>query len=188
MKIPFYFQYSINPYGRELEPNWPHREEIVRSFRQNMPKNAYIIADRTQQLSLGRKLVAIARKSQLKLSACAEPDYLEAIGIRQAKCIDPDRVERICGRPFIGCRQDPAKRNVRGTLIQCGCAPCVEIGENHTCLHGCKYCYATLNEKTARNNHFRHNPDSPLLTGAMEDLTENDKITDRKMVGVLKKE
>ena len=244
MEIPFYFQYTVNPYGRVLEPNLPPQEEIVKSFirlsaefgrtrvvwrydpvifsgkfteeyhcrefgllaekiapytdecvisfldeyrktQQNMPQNSYIIAGRAQQISLGRKLAAIAGKHGLTLSACGEPDYLDEIGIRRAKCIDPDRVERICGRPFIGCRQDTLKRSVRGTFIQCGCAPCVEIGENHTCLHGCKYCYATQNEKTARKNHASHDPRSPLLTGRMEDLTEADRITDRKTFSVL---
>ena len=48
----------------------------------------------------------------------------------------------------------------------------------NTCENGCMYCYANYNPQIALKNHSAHNPDSPLISGEIED---NDKINERKV-------
>ena len=52
----------------------------------------------------------------------------------------------------------------------------VDIGVYNTCNHLCKYCYANFDEKSIRDNIGKHNPNSPLLIG---DLEEDDIIKER---------
>ena len=47
-----------------------------------------------------------------------------------------------------------------------------------TCIHGCKYCYATGSLESAKKKYGQHDPGSPLLTG---NLKGDEVITDKEV-------
>ena len=47
----------------------------------------------------------------------------------------------------------------------CLCYPNTSIGEYNTCLHKCKYCYASADFNKCDENFEKHDPNSPLLIG-----------------------
>ena len=58
----------------------------------------------------------------------------------------------------------------------CNCVEMVDIGVYNTCKHLCKYCYANYDEKEVFNNMKRHDVNSSLLIGHIE---EDDVIKER---------
>lgn len=50
----------------------------------------------------------------------------------------------------------------------CACYLACDIGAYDTCLHLCRYCYANSDGKLVRENHRRHDPQSPFLIGNYE--------------------
>lgn len=96
----------------------------------------------------------------IPLYACAEKEDLKALGINRSSCIDPDKVENITGKKLFVDKD----KNQRA---ECGCAESVDIGMYDTCLHGCRYCYATGSVKKAGARAGSHLPSSPLQCGRL---------------------
>ena len=61
--------------------------------------------------------------------------------------------------------------------VPCKCIEMADIGVYNSCKHFCKYCYANFDEKEVNNNYNKHNPNSSLLIGELE---EDDVIKVRK--------
>lgn len=61
--------------------------------------------------------------------------------------------------------------------IACHCVETVDIGVYNSCNHRCKYCYANFDEDQINNNIKKHDLNSPLLIGNIE---EDDIIKVRK--------
>ena len=61
--------------------------------------------------------------------------------------------------------------------VPCKCVEMVDIGVYNSCKHFCKYCYANFDEKKVNENYLKHNPNSSLLIGNLE---EDDIIKIRK--------
>ncbi len=113
----------------------------------------------TRELLAGLRDEAVARG--LEICSCAEAVDMTDLGIPHGKCIDDELIQSIWGIEVDG-RKDPGQRSA------CGCAPSRDIGANNTCIHGCRYCYATSSHKRALNRFTSHNPDSPDLAGRVQ--------------------
>jgi len=98
-----------------------------------------------------------------EIETCAEGMDLSYLGIKHGKCIDDQLLHRLFGIDVEG-RKDPNQR------AECGCIKSIDIGAYNTCLHGCKYCYATYSNSLARKNQLKHDPDSPFLLGGIEGI------------------
>jgi len=115
-------------------------DEVVVSFAQFYAKTKRGLAgcgardpDAAEKRALLATLRDLAAAWGLRLSLCAQPELL-IDGVREAACIDTERLSRRAGHPISA----PAKPH-RPT---CRCAQSRDIGAFATCRFGCRYCYA----------------------------------------------
>lgn len=87
------------------------------------------------KISVAEKLIEFNKEWGLKLATCAEAINLD--GVEHNKCIDPELIERICGKQrWINDIKDKNQRPA------CGCMVSTDIGVFKMCGHKCIYCYA----------------------------------------------
>jgi hypothetical protein len=108
------------------------------------------------RVELAQQLSWIAGQHGIHATACCEAELPLPI----AHCVDAHRLDRLAGPLTI-----PADK---GQRPGCGCAASYDIGQYHSCLHGCAYCYATRSLKAAQKHYAMHDPLSPLLCGKMD--------------------
>lgn len=129
-----------------------------------------------EMADLATKLFFIASRYGIKIQTCAEEIALESVGIKHGKCIDNALIEDLLGVKLV-VDKDPNQRK------ECGCVQSIDIGEYNTCAHGCKYCYANFKDGVVAKNRMAHDPNSPLLIGA---LGTDDKVSERKLFSFIK--
>jgi hypothetical protein len=87
------------------------------------------------KIRISKQLIEFNKDWGLKLATCAESINLD--GIEHNKCVDPELIERICGKQrWITSTKDKNQRT------ECGCIQSGDIGTFKTCKHHCTYCYA----------------------------------------------
>ncbi|MDR3349934.1 MAG: DUF1848 domain-containing protein [Acidaminococcales bacterium] len=214
----YYLQFSLTPYGRDIETNLPEKKALVKTFRQTgkkigaerlvwrydpiivseqFPPERHVDAFRrlagalsgyTQKCvisfvdfyakinkniaafkfsqptspvmrSVVRELALIAKEKGLRLFACSEGEDFSFCGVSPASCIDGEISGKLAGRPPKA-KKDPGQRPL------CNCLASVDIGMYDSCVHGCVYCYANINQSVALKNAARHDPAAPFLFGA----------------------
>lgn len=124
-----------------------------------------------EKIGVAQGLAKIAAKYNLPLYTCAEKMNLESLGIRHAACIDRKKAEEVAGYK-LDLKKD------KGQRPECGCCESIDIGMYDTCVHGCRYCYATASLFSAKNKKKEHDPESPILIG---NLRGDETITDREI-------
>lgn len=144
----------------------PFTDTCIISFLDWYPSISASLSSFTRQITkqeiyqLARDISNIAHHYRIKLATCAEAMDLSEFGIAHASCIDQTRIEQILEVP-ISAKKD---RNQR---TECGCIESIDIGIYQTCLHGCKYCYATSSFQQALRNTKQHNSHAPVLIGSL---------------------
>lgn len=109
---------------------------------------------------LAKYMSKTAASLGIKLETCAEQLDLSEYHIAHSSCIDQNRIEQLLQTPI------KAKKD-RNQRTECGCAESIDIGTYHTCLHGCRYCYATSSGSRARQNQQLHDPHAAVLIGSL---------------------
>ena len=113
------------------------------------------------KFSLAAELAQMAEARGMQLTMCSQRQYL-APGVRDARCVDANRLSELAGRPIIA--------KLKGNRTDCGCYASRDIGEYDTCPHGCVYCYAVLNRELAQKHFKEHDPESEFLYGPTDYL------------------
>lgn len=225
MGYRYCFQYTITPYGPDIEQNLQPKDKIIDNFRylssligrhrmlwrydpiivnenytidyhkesfEKMCESLSAYTDRVifsfvdlyakirlrgiQEISLetmevlAEAIGATARKYGIEVQSCCEDYDLTTFGIHQGGCIDPSVIEKVCGYK-LNLKPDKGQRK------NCNCIESIDIGAYNTCLNGCVYCYANLNDKTTKLNYRSHNTSAEFLLGERK-VTDN--IYDRK--------
>ncbi|KAB1434517.1 DUF1848 domain-containing protein [Candidatus Galacturonibacter soehngenii] len=120
---------------------------------------------------LASHFAAVARANHMRIETCAEEIDLTSYGIEHGSCIDKQWLEQVLNGKLKG-QKDKNQRK------ECGCMESIEIGSYHTCINGCKYCYANDSFQKAVTNYKNYNPNSPILC---QEVNPEDKITQRKI-------
>lgn len=170
--------YHIKAFGEIAERLADYTEKVVISFIDFYEKTrrnteGLAMKEMTQEdiVCLAGEMAKIAFKHHLRIETCAEQIDLRHIGIEHGSCIDQKLIERL-----LGCRLNGGKdKNQRK---ECGCLESIEVGTYHTCLNGCKYCYANFSDRKVKESVKLYRADSPLLCGNIE---SEDKVTNRKI-------
>ncbi|MCE5298959.1 MAG: DUF1848 domain-containing protein [Methanoregulaceae archaeon] len=104
----------------------------------------------------------------LEIRACGEAVELSRYGIFRGECISFDLLakEFSCDPVLMEFLQPPAgpdhlakrKRELKdpGQRGRCGCMVSKDIGCYSTCIHGCRYCYATSSQARAEKNYRKY--------------------------------
>ena len=167
-------EWHIENFARIAEGLAGYTNEVVISFEQTYAKtrtNTDLAAQQhgftwtpAENVELARKkqlayqLAEVASCLQMQTNVCTQPDYLVTGLIKEAKCVDADRLERVAGYNF-----PRAQKEIRGMGKDCRCFQNVDIGEYDTCPHGCVYCYATKTREIALAHNKAHDPRGEFL-------------------------
>lgn len=133
--------------GEELRGS---TERVMISFmdfyaktRRNMKELGIRPMEEAEMRELAAGLAEIAGELGLPIFTCAEEIDLSAEGILHGKCIDKELIQELGGGRMRG-KKDKNQRKI------CGCMESIEVGTYHTCLTGCKYCYANFSPERVR--------------------------------------
>lgn len=112
-----------------------------------------------------KDLADIAGKNDIEIFTCAEELNYSHIGIPPGRCIDDGLLARNWSLN-LRYKKDPSQRR------SCLCMVSKDIGINDTCMHGCPYCYSTVNYTVAQRRYSEHDPNSPILWSPAGELSE----------------
>lgn len=232
LKCPYYFQFTLNPYGKDMEPFVPNKQQKIipalvelsekigkhrvmwrydpiilsetytmeyhKTYFEALVKRLHPYTNqctisfldylshtcentkelkifpenKTNLLELVEYFSRIAKKYHINLFSCGEEMDLTSLGIPVACCINKEQLE--CQEHYY--LDVPKDKNQRAF---CQCDVAIDVGMYDSCVNGCRYCYANRNHDVARLRHKKHNPESPLLYGA---LNASDEIKKRLVI------
>ncbi len=143
-------------------------EKILISFiddyknvRNNYKVLNYKKIDENDYKTIGTCFSKSARKHNISVHTCAEVRNLVEYGFIKDECMSKELALKLTGKTF---KKWKARKNV-----PCECIEMVDVGVYNSCKHFCKYCYANFDEKKVNDNYLKHNPNSSLLIGELED-------------------
>lgn len=162
-------QYHLEKFDMMCE--WLHKytTRCIFSFVDEYKGSPFQQLEDEEKWKIAEGLSRIAQKYELPLCSCAEKINLEPLGIGHAACIDREKAEKVAGYK-LDLKKDKGQRK------ECRCCESIDIGMYDTCVHGCRYCYATASLASSRLKNKRHDPGSPMLIG---NLRGDEEITDR---------
>jgi len=120
------------------------------STAKNLAEIGHTELDIGDKIRLAEALLLIAKEHGIILCACCELPVLYELGVQPVSCVDAD---------LFGVNAPRDKNQREG----CNCAVSVDIGAYHSCMNGCRYCYANHSEMKVRQCYANHNADSELL-------------------------
>ena len=99
----------------------------------------------------------ICKKYDFKLQTCGNGlQFKDLEGVEVTGCLDEHALNAM---------GIYSQKRTKATQWGCLCYPNTSIGEYNTCLHKCKYCYASADFDKCDKNFALHDPKSPLLIG-----------------------
>ncbi len=117
---------------------------------------------------LGRSFAESAKKYGMTVQTCSEEKNLVEYGFIRDDCFSHALAFQLTGKTYKTWKARKGKT--------CHCVEMVDIGEYNTCCHFCRYCYANFDEKQVQEKRKRHDKNSSLLIGKIE---EGDRVVRR---------
>ena len=144
-----------------------HCETVIISFidlyektKRNFPEAKEVSYE--DQCFLTEQFVKIADKHSMKIKTCLENETLARYGADVSGCLNQTTLEKAIGEKLDTGTISYARQG-------CTCLLGNDIGAYNSCLHFCRYCYANYDKELVIRNMKKHDPDSPLLIGNIED-------------------
>lgn len=119
---------------------------------------------------IGKNFAKIASEHNMSVQTCSEENRLIKYGFINRDCVTRELVKNVTGKDYT--KKWRARNNKN-----CSCVEMVDVGVYNSCKHYCKYCYANYNERKVKENFLKHDVNSSLLVGRIE---EDDIIKIRK--------
>jgi len=157
----------------EMMCRWLHKatNKCILSFVDNYKDGIYDVPSEKEMRMLAAAFSQIANYYGISLYTCAEKIDLSEYGIMHGACIEKEKIQKL-----IGYKLDLEKDS--GQRGNCKCIKSIDIGAYDTCVHGCRYCYATKSSENAKRRYKEHDSSSPMLTGV---LREDEIVTEKEV-------
>lgn len=160
--------YHIKAFRRICELLDGYIDKIIISFLdeyKNVKNNQRVLQyhsfEENDYRMIGTNFSEIAHKHHILVHTCYEERNLTEYGLDKGECLSHELAYMMTGKKY------PIWK-ARGEKV-CNCVQMVDIGDYNTCSHLCRYCYANYEEDKVLNNRKKHNPQSSLLIGEIED-------------------
>ncbi len=109
---------------------------------------------------IGINFSKIAKENGMTVQTCFENRNLTEYGFIKNDCLSQELAYKLTGKKYKVWQARKKKK--------CNCVELVDIGSYNSCRHMCKYCYANFDEEKVEDNYLKHDPDSSLLIGNLE--------------------
>jgi DNA repair photolyase len=117
---------------------------------------------------VANQLAQFGNEFEMKVGACAEKYDLTKFGIERNKCIDDEFIKNVFSNDaaLMDYMGNGGSQKHQGQRQLCGCIASKDIGAYDTCKYFCKYCYATVSQKTvSKNFKYKIDPSNESLLG-----------------------
>lgn len=147
--------------------------DMYKKLERNMPEIKDV--SKKQKLELIKQVGIISNEYDLPIHSCLINENLRDYGVINSGCVTTDILEKANDIKFKNMKHQGMRKG-------CHCIRWNDFGMYNTCINGCKYCYANKNPKIALHNYKKHDENSPLLIGYLE---EGDNITEAEKSSLL---
>lgn len=178
-------EYHLEAFRRTAKALQGYTERVMISFmdfyaktRRNTEGLGIRPMEEEEMRILAEGLATIAQEYGLFISTCAEEIDLSPEGIEHGSCIDKKLIQELAGGQICG-KQDKNQRKI------CGCMESIDVGTYHTCLTGCKYCYANFSPQWVTRTVEAYDLYSSMLCASLQ---PGDEIKVRPMRKLKKEE
>lgn len=148
---------NLNGYVNKIIVSFMDEYKNVRSNKNILKYRAFT---REDYKKIGEAFSKSAHDNGMSVQTCFEDEDLTQYGFVKGECLSHELAYILTGKKF-------KSSNVRKEK-KCECVQMVDIGDYNSCMHMCKYCYANYDEKMVSSNFKRHDDNSSLLIGTIQ--------------------
>lgn len=148
---------NLNGYVNKIIVSFMDEYKNVRSNKNILKYRAFT---RDDYKKIGEAFSKSAMDNGMSVQTCFEDEDLTQYGFVKGECLSHELAYILTGKKF-------KSSNVRKEK-KCECVQMVDIGDYNSCMHMCKYCYANYDEKMVSSNFKRHDDNSSLLIGTIQ--------------------
>ena len=149
---------NLNGYVNKIIVSFMDEYKNVRSNKNILKYRAFT---REDYKKIGEAFSKSAHDNGMSVQTCFEDEDLTEYGFVKGECLSHELAYILTGKKF-------KSSNVRKEK-KCECVQMVDIGDYNSCMHMCKYCYANYDEKKVKENVIKHDKNSSLLIGKLEE-------------------